>query len=56
MDLGSLDKIVIGQEGKGDEAGWYLNKVVIREEREEEEEGDEEGEGKKEEFVFECDR
>ena len=57
MDLGSLDKIIIGQEGKGDEAGWYLNKVVIREDSDEEEEMKERQKVKERregEFVFEC--
>ena len=47
--LGKLQRLIIGHDGVGHGAGWYLEKVTVREQH-----GDE-SEGRKE-LVFPCNR
>ena len=45
VDLGRLDQVCVGHDGKGPGSGWFLQQVTVRESMEAEEE-----------YVFKCDR
>ena len=45
MDMKKLEKVVIGHDGKGAGAGWFLDKVLIKETAD-----------AKRQFLFKCDK
>jgi len=46
--LGTLQRLTVGHDGVGHGAGWFLDKVTVRERRSDEDAG--------EEYVFPCNR
>lgn len=45
VDLGKLSKVIIGHDGKGFAAGWYLEKLLIKS-----------AEDSTTQYLFDCDR
>nr|XP_039257172.1 lipoxygenase homology domain-containing protein 1-like [Styela clava] len=45
VDLGTLQRLVVGHDGAGPGAGWYLERIIVREDR-----------VGSDEYIFHCDR